>query len=244
VVGDGVNQGFSVGPNGGRVAALPHFLSNCLEKQMKLLAIISLASTLAYAQINVSLYTPAPPAPTISGSVAGNPGNAQYNYWVIANYPSGSAVSNAALVQFVPVNLTVSNYVQLNWNSVPGVSSYDVVRLTPPASFSGSCTLCRVASGLTVTSVNDTGSALTSYTASPSAVNANGSLYINTRDYSTPQMRQTLNGVDSGLGSGEGSGVTAVTGVSPIASTGGTRAEQRGGVSEHCSHKLKRKGNL
>jgi len=183
------------------------------------LVIILASAALAQSPVTVSLSTPAPPAATVSAVVAGNPGNAQYNYYVITNYPSGSVVSNAALVQFAPVTLTVTNYIQVGWNSLPGVTNYDVVRLTAPATFSGSCTLCKVASGLAANSVQDTGSALTSYTSPSPSATANGQIYINTRDYPSPQIRQNLNGVDSTLGGN--SILTGLTATAPITVSGG-----------------------
>ena len=178
------------------------------------------ALAMCQAPVAVNLSTPAPPAPSATAVVSGNPGNAQYNYWVIANYPGGSATSAAALVQFAPATLTVSNFIQIGWTPLPGVTSYDVVRLTPPAFFSGICTVCKVASGLTANSVNDTGAALTNYSTGLPAVTGNGSIYINTREYTPPQMRQIVNGVDAPIGTGTGM-VTSVGAAAPIQSTGG-----------------------
>ena len=169
---------------------------------MRVLLLAFILSACSYGQVTVGLSTPAPSAPNVSASVVGNPGNAQYNYWVIANYPGGSVISNTALVQFAPVTLTGSNYIQINWNMLTGASAYDVVKLLAPAQFSGSCVSCLVASGLTVASTQDTGSVLSSYTASASAVQANGQIYINTRDYRPPQMRQVVNGIDEPVGGG------------------------------------------
>src|ERR1019366_7472121 len=105
----------------------------------------------------LGLSSPAPAAPNVSAFVVGNAGNSQYSYTVIANYPGGAVVSQPDLIQFVPTTLTATNYVTVSWNGLSGATSYDVVRVTPPTVFNGSCSICKVASGLTTTTINDTG---------------------------------------------------------------------------------------
>lgn len=160
------------------------------------------------------MQTPAPTAPSASVSVGGNNGNTQYAYYVIANYPGGSVISQAAIIRRAPDTLSSGNYVNVGWQALTGATNYDVIRLLPRAAFTGSCT-CAVATGLATTSVNDIGSALTSYTIGAQAVSALGTLYVNNTDYSPPQLRQIVNGVDSAVAKGGGGGgggtVTSIT---------------------------------
>jgi hypothetical protein len=163
-----------------------------------LAALIAFAATLAAQQpVTVSLSTPAPSPAQATAVTIGNPGNTSYTYFVITNYPGGSVISAPAVVQFAPAALTGTNYIQIGWTPLSGATSYDVVR---GASFSGSCTACAVATGLTANSAQDKGAALSSYTVGAQGSQGTGSLYINTRDYAPPQMRKVVNGVDSAVG--------------------------------------------
>ena len=109
----------------------------------------------------------APPPPSVSGISAtriGNAGNATYYYWVVARYPGGnSAVSPAVIVTNAPNTLSGGAYIRLNWNAQAGASGYDVLRTTGPTVPNGNCN-CAVAIGTGFTTVNDTGTALSSYT--------------------------------------------------------------------------------
>lgn len=158
----------------------------------------------AQQPISVALQTPAPPQAQVSTAVIGNSGGSRYTYWVVTNYPSGSVVSGPSNVSLAPGVLTPTNYVGVSWTAQSGATSYDLIRLNPPASFGGSCTACAVVVATTATSFSDNGGSLANYSSGSGAVSANGTIYINTRDYSAPQMRQIVNGADSAIGSGGG----------------------------------------
>lgn len=166
---------------------------------------------------DVSLNAPVPASPLAFAGTIGNPGITTYAYYVIANYGGGTTVSQPAVVRNVPNTLSGSSYVSIGWNRLSGVVTYDVVRVTPPVQFTGSCT-CAVATGLTSTNVSDTGSSLTSYTIGTPAIAVNATIYANNRDYIPPELRQIVNGVDTPLGSDAaipypGAGVANSTGV-------------------------------
>lgn len=163
----------------------------------RLLALLAIAGALCAQTVTLDMTTPAPPAVNASAFVVGNGGISSYEYYVVTRYASGSAVSTPALVQFAATTLSASNYVTVNWNSQPGALTYDVIRVAPGVSFNGvNCTSCAVATGLTVTTRNDQGSALTTYAGVSPAQTGIGSLYVNTRDFDRPEVRQTINGVD------------------------------------------------
>jgi len=166
----------------------------------------------------IQLTVPAPIAPSASVSLVGNTGNTGYVYYVIANYPSGTSVSQPAIIRNAPGTLTSSNFVNIGWQALTGISTYDVARVPLGQVFTSPCT-CAVATGLTATSTTDKGSSLSMYTLGTAAVTANGSIYINNTNYAPPELRQIINGVDSPIGSGD---VIGVTGVSPIVVTGST----------------------
>lgn len=131
--------------------------------------IIALAFMLAsfgQAITTPSLTLTAPPPPKVeivSTRIVGNQGNATYYYWVVACYeigctqPTGPAVANKA-----PNTLSVSNYVQVNWNPIPdsalgGFLYYIVIRNTSP-NLLNSCTGCAKIDPSTP--FNDTGAVL------------------------------------------------------------------------------------
>lgn len=182
--------------------------------QMKRLIIVMFFAHTAFAQPpqTTTLASPPPPPPQAQAFVTGNPGSAAYNYWVIANYPGGSAVGQPANVTFAPNTLSGGNFVTVSWAVQPGASTFDVIRLTPPAMFTGVCTSCAVATALgsTVHSLNDTGASLVSYTQAAPVTNGQSILYLNTRDYTPPQIRQVTNGVDSALGTAGPAGPTSL----------------------------------
>jgi hypothetical protein len=183
---------------------------------MKKLIPIFFLAVVAYAQppIQLQLQTPPPQAPVASASVFGNPGNASYAYFVVANYPGGAVTSTAAVVTMAPQTLSGGNYINIGWSRLTGVTNYDVIRVVnPPGVFNGSCVACAVAIGTTGISFIDNGGSLSSYTISTQAVSANGTLYINNQAFAPPQLRQIVNGVDLPVGSGTGSGTVTSVGL-------------------------------
>lgn len=190
---------------------------------LKVLVIVALALS-AQPPMNLQMQTPAPASPFVSAFAQGNPGNASFNYYVVATYPSGTAVSQPALVQFAQSTQTSGNPVNVGWAALAGATSYDVLKLVAPLTFTGSCT-CSIATGLTTTSYRDTGGGLSLYTLAAGAVSGTGTLYVNTRDYSGPQVRQVLNGVDSAIGVAGPTGGTGATGApGATGATGSTGA--------------------
>lgn len=114
---------------------------------------------------SLSLIAPPPPAlASLSNSIVGNAGNATYYYWVVVKYPIGdSNPSNSAIVRNAPNVLSGSNYVRLNWASMPNATGYDVLRTTTPNIPNGDCN-CAVITDTTGNTVSDIGSALSAYT--------------------------------------------------------------------------------
>jgi len=80
-------------------------------------------------------------------SVVGTPGNNTYYYWIVARYPVGTTFPGGPFPVFnAPNTLGVSNYVRVNWNTISGVTNYDVLRTTTPSiPSSGVCANCLVA---------------------------------------------------------------------------------------------------
>jgi hypothetical protein len=152
----------------------------------------------------LQMQTPVPPAPAVSANVVGNNGNARYAYYVVAHYNGGTVVSQATTVQLAPAVLTTTDLISVGWNALAGATSYDVIRLTPPQVFTGTCSTCAVAVGVTNTNVTDTGASLGNYTLTTAAISANGALFVNNRDFTPPQLRQVINGVESAIGNGSG----------------------------------------
>jgi len=114
---------------------------------------------------NLTLIAPPPPGvANLSLTRVGNPGNTTYYYWVVATFLGGnSAPAGPVVISTAPNTLSVSNYVQVNWNSISGATAYAVLRTTSPSIPNGNCN-CAVATGLTGTTANDTGGALAAYT--------------------------------------------------------------------------------
>lgn len=150
-----------------------------------------------------ALVVKAQPTPTIRGiifqspspsavsganlSLTGPPGLTARFYWVIANYPIGqSSPVGPLLARNSPDTLSVTNFITISWNGVQNATSYDVLRTTAPSLPSSSASLA-VATGLTVTSVNDTGGALTSYTVAGVGP-AQTQVYVENTRFSTPRL--------------------------------------------------------
>lgn len=137
-------------------------------------------------RINFRADAPLSPRPTASS--AG--GQTQYNYWVVANFPIGSALPGGPTTHFGPATLSGSNPVRITWAAVGGATTYDVLRSPTPASplTNGACVACAVATGLTGTSQSDTGGALGAYTLGSTIPQAAGYFYLDNRDASSPRF--------------------------------------------------------
>lgn len=163
---------------------------------MKLLLLTAVMASLAFGQ--VSLTAQPPPPVTVAGGIAvGARGGSTLYYWVIARYPAGTAQPSAPAV--VPntvgeFNLSVSNYVTVNWSAMPGATGYDVLRSSSPVYPASPSCSCAVVLNTAGTSVNDTGGALSAYPPGGinTAVPVNGYLTINNRDAASPFVNLQL----------------------------------------------------
>ena len=156
------------------------------------------------AQINgyqsITLSAPIPPAlSNLSLTIVGGLGQSTYYYHIVANYPIGHITSKGFRVVNAPTTISSSNYIQLNWNPLPGATTYDILRTTVPGVFtqasSGTCSACVVVQGVTATTYNDQSPTLsTGYT-----LNAPGaptiSLFLNNQDFVIPVLYLNTQGV-------------------------------------------------
>lgn len=97
-----------------------------------------------------------PSAPTVAPQ--GTAGTTSYTYYVVAKDAQGfqTLVSPVGTTTTGNATLSASNYNKISWTAVPGAVYYDVLKGT---------TGTALATGLTATTVNDTGQATTGYTA-------------------------------------------------------------------------------
>ncbi len=134
---------------------------------MKFLVTLLITLGISFGQSTTSLTLTAPPPPAETGislTRVGNAGNATYYYWVVVRYAGGnSAVSPSAIITTAPNVLGVSNYVRVNWDSMPNATGYDVLRTTTASVPNGNCN-CAVTTNTSATTVDDTGGALGAYT--------------------------------------------------------------------------------
>ena len=87
----------------------------------------------------------------------GNRGNAQYDYWIVANYENGkSSLAGPFSAKKAPDVLTDKNYVVITWQAVTGAKTYDVLRKSEEC-------ICAVARGLSGLTVSDKSDALKHY---------------------------------------------------------------------------------
>lgn len=162
----------------------------------KLLLLTAVLASLAFGQ--VSLTAQPPPPVTVAGGIAvGARGGSTLYYWVVARYPAGTAQPSAPAV--VPntvgeFNLSVSNYVTVNWSAMPGATGYDVLRSSSPVYPASPSCSCAVVLNTAGTSVNDTGGALSAYPPGGinTAVPVNAYLTINNRDAASPFVNLQL----------------------------------------------------
>lgn len=148
--------------------------------------LLCLIATAAFAQQELTLTAP---APAFTGSVTATataPGNGTYYYWVVATFPRGNA-SPAGPAE-VKADPSGAAPVTVWWAGQPGATSYAVLRTsTPYFPASGTCT-CLVAAGLTVTSRQDTGAALGSYTINSVTAPVQATVRLNNQDYAQPRI--------------------------------------------------------
>lgn len=139
---------------------------------------------------NLLLTAPAPNATKSCGTEAvGQPGIRTYYYWVIANYPIGSSVSIPFLIRNAPDPLNASNYVVISWESVPNVTSYDLLR-TDTSEFPAVAGNYAVITGITTTFWRDQGAPLAHYdpTGLKYGAPVRCRISLNNRDYPRPTV--------------------------------------------------------
>lgn len=131
----------------------------------------------------------------ISGQVIGTAGTQTYWYWVVTRFPGGSSTA-VGPVQVIkaPDTLSVSNYVQVNFQPVTGATGYDLLRTTTSIFPNGTANIA-VTQNTASTQINDQSNSLSSYTLN-SVTSAYGAMYLNNRDYSTPQYEFSINGTN------------------------------------------------
>ncbi len=163
----------------------------------KLALIFVFFAALLEAQNELTLRAVLPPSvPSINAVQMGTTGAAVYCYFVVANYPGGSVMSpQPSCVTNGNNTLSVSNFVNVGWTAVTGVTNYDVIRISALGPFpsSGACTSCAVTTGTTATTFSDTGGATTNYTLAGFAnANPTSVLRIQNVTYSAPRVELTL----------------------------------------------------
>jgi hypothetical protein len=116
--------------------------------------------------VETFLSTVTPAAPTLA--VAGTPGTTTRKYYIVArnagNYPSipspaGTTTTSAAV-------LNVTDKVTVNWVAVAGATGYDILRSDGGASTIADAKLVKTVGAVTTT--DDTGTATSAYTPTPS----------------------------------------------------------------------------
>lgn len=125
----------------------------------------------------------------VGTTVVGNVGSNTLYYWVVPVYPIGQGkISQQAVVGNAPGVLSVTNYVRVSWNKAPTATAYYVLRTTTPT-IPSTCT-CLVTGPANISTVNDQGGALTSFTYSP-AGNAIATILLDNQNYATPTLLAT-----------------------------------------------------
>lgn len=153
----------------------------------KLILLFIIVGILKAQTVTLGAGAPAP-VTGVSASRLGPPGNTTYCYHIIANYPAGKAIEASGCVSNAPDTLSANARVSVSWNTVPGVTGYDVVR-TFTQDPVGSCTACLLASNQANTSFNDNGSVNpTNYsrTSPPSPVSV--TLFLDNQSFTNPQI--------------------------------------------------------
>ena len=142
-------------------------------------------------QINLNAPSPTP-VPNLSTTLNGTGGQTTYYYYIVANYPIGSVVSNGFAAQNGPATITGGNYFSLNWAAIAGVTNYTILRTTTPNVFtagatSGQCSACIVVQNLTTTTYNDTTTPTLAYTLN-GAPGAAVQFYLDNQSYLKPYV--------------------------------------------------------
>lgn len=173
--------------------------------------LITLGISFGQSTTSLTLTAPSPPAETgISLTRVGNAGNATYYYWVVVKYAGGnSAVSPSAIITTAPNTLGVSNYVRINWDSMPNATGYDVLRTTTANVPNGNCN-CAVTTNTSANTVDDTGGALGAYTVS-SQGGASTNCRIDNITVATPAVVCSPYAFSGGAPSGPAGGALAGT---------------------------------
>lgn len=123
---------------------------------------------IAASSVTLTLSNPpgSPPTATIAISGAPGPSSSTKFYWLVANFPIGNSSPSGPFQAFnVPATLSGGNFIILNWPTVAGATSYDVLKTSTAAPPTGACA-CAVTggTGLTATTVNDQANATVAYT--------------------------------------------------------------------------------
>ena len=157
-----------------------------------ILALILATSLYGQGEQSITLSSDPPNGLTQpSAVITGNLGSNTFYYYVRAVFPIGKTISNRVQVINAP-NLGASfpgNSIRINWAGVSGASSYDILKTIEPISQLPTTGACACLLGNTsATTITDTGGALTNYNIGPSVGVAIGTIFINNRDFSTPQI--------------------------------------------------------
>lgn len=136
---------------------LPLMAQNPVQPQPQIV------TTLSFPLIN-----PPVPPPTLTIAINGAPGpsSSTVYYWLVADFPIGNSSPSGPFQAFnVPATLSGSNYEILNWPSVAGATTYDVLKTSTPSPPTGACA-CAVVVGTSALAVNDQSNSTLAYTVS------------------------------------------------------------------------------
>jgi hypothetical protein len=147
----------------------------------------------------------------VNATIVGNVGSDTLYYWVVPVFPIGQGqISSEMVVRNAPGVLSATRYVRVSWNRAAGASTYYLLRTTTP-NIPTTCT-CKVTGPSNITTFNDQGGALTSFTYNPTGV-AVASILLDNINYAVPTLIATPS---FGGGSGmvyPGAGVPNSTGI-------------------------------
>lgn len=176
-------------------------------KRLILIFLIALAIVLPAAaqsppsllgrQLSLVLADPPPQVGNMSTTIVGTAGGTQYFYWIVANGTIGQGDPTGPFA-VLTANATLSggNYVRLNWTTVSGAVSYDVLRTNTPTKPSGVCN-CAVNTGITSGTTNDQSNSLNSYTVNPANL-LSFTYVISTRSVSTGLAQLVESSINGG----------------------------------------------
>lgn len=137
---------------------------------------------------------------SLNASIAGTSGTTTAFYVLISNFVGGSIPSNVVQLNTVPGTLNSTNFVSFIWLPVPGVTSYDLLKLTSSALPSGTATVVlRSALSSTTTSTTDQGGSLSSYTLAAVPVGGVANITLNSFGHKSPLIAfDGANGLNPG----------------------------------------------